>query len=488
MEAERDRSAEGGNGGSSRAREVQPVGSSNVAPGIPAGAAPDALACYRPTTTPAHGRSQPLARRLPKLFLPVAVLAIFAVVMVGGDVLERRLFPDLPIGRRHALLTLRAGIVTALACLFIYETMRRQQKRLSVAAAKLTHLLASYQEQPAEPERFENPHLVPCDEALGCRREDGVMHGTAYGRCWQVVALTRAAGNHQAPRIELQQCLACEVYRRSCPDQLTELGEAFNNLMFLLETEARQATQMRAQMVEKAKMVALGQIAAGVAHEVGNPLSSISSIVQMLKRSSAGDTMTEQLNLIHTHIQRITTTVRRLDSLARPAEESWKLVDLAQTLSEVVRLVSFDPRAQSVVITCDGPKMLPPTYSLRGQLQQVFINLALNALDAMPEGGHLTFRGRVRHGNIVVQVEDTGCGIAPETDRRVFEPFVTTKEPGRGPGLGLAVSYGIVQNHGGTIDFASTPGKGTVFTVEIPIMVKAPEPEHAQEHHSVGGR
>ena len=137
--------------------------------------------------------------------------------------------------------------------------------------------------------------------------------------------------------------------------------------------------------------------------------------------------------------------------------------------------VSEYHRARSVDIDFQRAATSLETYGLKGQLQQVFINLSLNALDAMPTGGRLMIRSEAKRGNISVQVRDTGGGITPETGRKVFEPFFTTKEPGHGTGLGLAVSYGIIQKHGGTIDFSSTPGEGTVFTVQIPILVNAPE-------------
>jgi signal transduction histidine kinase len=232
---------------------------------------------------------------------------------------------------------------------------------------------------------------------------------------------------------------------------------------------------MRAQLVEKEKMVALGQIAAGVAHEVGNPLSSISSIVQMLKRTNLEGATRTELDLIDTHVARITAIVRQMGRLARPARDTWEPLDVGEIIREAVRLISYDPRAESVEITCDCPPSLPRTYGLRDQLQQVFINLSLNALDAMPRGGTLQLSAQPQRGSIVVRVADSGSGICPDTGRRVFEPFVTTKEPGLGTGLGLAVSYGIVQKHGGTIDFESSVGEGTVFTVELPLMDSPPE-------------
>jgi two-component system NtrC family sensor kinase len=166
--------------------------------------------------------------------------------------------------------------------------------------------------------------------------------------------------------------------------------------------------------------------------------------------------------------------VRQLSSLARPGDERWERTNLAQILDEVVRLVSFDRRARKVEIDFELPKSLPLVYTLRSQLQQVFINLALNAFDAMSDGGKLTIRAEKQRGSIVVRIEDTGCGIPAEVGRRVFEPFFTTKEPGVGTGLGLSVSYGIIQKHGGRIDFSQSLKGGTVFTVEIPILDKAP--------------
>ncbi len=410
------------------------------------------------------------------MWLPLAGvgLGLLAVLFVGWEVLERHLFPDLSVGMRHFLLTVRAAIVTAAGSAIVFIVMRRQQQRLSATAGQLTRVLESWQGRTASPVSFENPHLVHCRSVLDCRRVDCPGFDSPHERCWQIVALARADRGNGSHPIEFQRCVGCEVYRRSCPDKLTELGEAFNNLMFLLEAEARQVGRMRAQLVEKEKMVALGQIAAGVAHEVGNPLSSISSIVQMLKRNPSKVLMPEQLDLIETHIQRISGTVRQLVTMSRPGADRWELVDVGRTLEEAVRLISFDRRARKVDIDFEPPSSLPRTYALRGQLQQVFINLSLNALDAMPAGGQLGIRAQKRRGNIVVRVEDTGCGIAPEVGRRVFEPFFTTKDPGRGTGLGLSVSYGIIQTHGGRIDFVSTVGKGTVFTVQLPIVEKEP--------------
>jgi signal transduction histidine kinase len=153
--------------------------------------------------------------------------------------------------------------------------------------------------------------------------------------------------------------------------------------------------------------------------------------------------------------------------------DRWEPVDLKATLDEVVRLIAYDRRARNVRIDWAPTDADLELHGLRDQLQQVFINLALNALDAMPDGGELRIRAEKQGQSIVVRLADTGCGVPPELGRRIFDPFFTTKPQGQGTGLGLAVSYGVVQRHGGTIDFESNNGRGTVFTIELPIQATA---------------
>jgi signal transduction histidine kinase len=301
------------------------------------------------------------------------------------------------------------------------------------------------------------------------------MYDSRGERCWQVMALRHPARDPAELVMAIQQCHECDAYRLSCPDKLTELGESFNNMMYLLEEGAGQIGRMRAQMIEKQKMAAVGQIAAGVAHEVCNPLSSISSVVQMLKREKSNSSNGKQLELIEKHIQRITSVVRQLINLARPGSRHWECVDVGEMVHDAVRLVQYDPRARNVDIRVEAPAGGLRTYALRGQLQEVVLNLALNSLDAMSEGGTMTISTEAQRDEILIRVRDTGCGIAGDVGRRVFEPFFTTKDPGRGTGLGLAVAYGIVQEHGGTIDYNSEPGKGSVFTVQVPIRDRAPD-------------
>jgi len=419
------------------------------------------------------------------------VLVAIAAVFVGWDVTRRHFLPDLPTGIHHLLLTVLAALVTAGISLVVYVVIRRQHRRLSAVAEQLARVLESYMADTNTTARFENPHLVQCSGLLDCEDEACPMHHVqrAGERCWQVLALKRGDQDFASTSIEIGKCHACDVYRLSCPDKLIELGESSNNLLFLLGQESQRLERLRSQMVEKEKMVSIGQLASGIAHEVANPLSSISSVVQMLKRSGKTDEHTnEQFDLIEAHIQRITGIVRKLGTLARPVVDQWGPIDVGAALREAVRLISFDRRAKNVDIRLEMAPDLPRAYGIPGEIEQVFINLSLNAFDAMPGGGTLTIRAHGADGRIVVTIADTGSGIPPETGRRVFEPFFTTKDPGRGTGLGLAVSYGIVQKHGGEIDLESTVNEGTTFTVRLPVRSrladKRPDKRNVASHHT----
>jgi signal transduction histidine kinase len=245
----------------------------------------------------------------------LAGLLGIAAVFIGWDIAAHRFLPDLPTGVRHLSLTLLAAIVTGAVGYTVYRLMRRQQTSLSSVAEQLSGLLETYMANPDSTARFENPHLVQCAELLHCGNESCQLHGRNLlgDRCWQVMALERADNDVEKTSIEIGKCHECEVYRMSCPDKLTELGESFNNLLFLLGQESKRLERLRRQMVEKEKMVSIGQLASGIAHEVANPLSSISSVVQMLKRSGTVEPDTvAQYDLIETHIRRITGIVRKL--------------------------------------------------------------------------------------------------------------------------------------------------------------------------------
>jgi len=413
--------------------------------------------------------ARPKQKLNPRPLLLVPVILTITVIFVGWELGERAMFDPMSIGQRHLLLFLRALATSIAACVVVYLLMLRRQRQLSKTAEELTTLLVSYMRDPRLARQFENPHRVHCRRLLECGESECPMYEDTGERCWQVMALGSSDQDHLSPGVAIEWCHECEVFQASCPDELTLLGENYNNLLFLLSEESQKMGRLRSELVEREKMFSIGQIASGVAHEVGNPLSSISSIVQMLKRSGKNEEMTEDLTLIETHIQRISGIVRQLSNLARRGDNNWAWIDVGQALEETVRLISFDTRASNVKIVFDEPPALPSIRGIPGQISQVFINLSLNALDAMPDGGTLTITAVKNRGRIIVRIEDTGGGIPPDTGRRIFDPFFTTKDPGCGTGLGLAVSNSIVRKLNGTIEHESEVGKGTAFLVYLPV-------------------
>lgn len=405
------------------------------------------------------------------------------LMLVGGcaslfvtlDEVETRLAPNLTTGWRHLLLTLRAALVIAIGCAVVYFVMRRQQMRITETADELGRRLEAYSGDRRVRSRFENPHRVNCWEVLGCDDASCPAMGRTDLSCWEIVALSKENESRRPCGLTIQTCHECEVYLRSCPDGLARLGESFNSLMFLLDEEAAHVQRMQAQMVEKEKMVAIGQMASGLAHEIGNPLSSISSCVQMIRRKGSSPQAERKLDLIQGGIDRISRTVRQLGSVARPASDRWERVDLGPALEEAVTLVSFDKRAKQVSVEIESLPPLPETFAIREEIQQVFINLLINALDAMDGEGTLTISAERDKGRLFFRFDDTGCGISDEARARVFEPFFTTKDQGKGTGMGLAVCYGIVRKHGGEICFTDRPGGGTSFVVELPVLARTPE-------------
>lgn len=216
------------------------------------------------------------------------------------------------------------------------------------------------------------------------------------------------------------------------------------------------------------KMAAIGLLAAGVAHEVNTPLTGISSFTQMLlDKADPDDPKTQLLEKIERQTFRAAKIVNSLLNLARPSDGEAGLVDVNGIIGDVLSLLEHQFRGSRIQVRRD----LTPAAPIRGfeyKLQQVFLNLFLNARDAMPKGGWLSVSSSVASGVVTVEVADTGSGIPSEHISRIYDPFFTTKADGRGTGLGLSVTYGIVQEHGGALTCESVVGQGTRFTLTLP--------------------
>ena len=219
------------------------------------------------------------------------------------------------------------------------------------------------------------------------------------------------------------------------------------------------------------KMAAIGLLAAGVAHEVNTPLTGISSFTQLLlERSEPDDPRTQLLEKIERQTFRAAKIVNSLLNLARPTGGETGAVDLNGAIGDILSLLEHQFKLGHVQVRKDLAKSGLVVRGVEYKLQQVFLNLFLNARDAMPKGGWLTVATQVDGANAVIEVADTGVGIPPDHLGRIYDPFFTTKPEGRGTGLGLSVTYGIVQEHGGQLTCDSQPGQGTRFRLVLPLM------------------
>lgn len=225
------------------------------------------------------------------------------------------------------------------------------------------------------------------------------------------------------------------------------------------------------------KLAAVGRLAAGVVHEINNPLATIAACAESLEQridegafemSPASDDLTEYLGLIKSEAFRCKTITTGLLDFSRIRTGDRTETDVGDVVRSAANLISHQKRGDRISIGVHIADDLPLVNADGGQIQQAVIALATNAIDAMPDGGRLDFRVVGRLNRVIIEVEDTGHGIPAEDMPKIFEPFFTTKEVGKGTGLGLAVCYGIISEHGGRLSVRSNIGKGTTFSIFIP--------------------
>ena len=228
--------------------------------------------------------------------------------------------------------------------------------------------------------------------------------------------------------------------------------------------------QTQSQLIQSTKLAAIGELAANIAHEINNPLTSVLGFASFLaEQIPAGQPMREELDLIQDEATRARDIVRDLLHFSRQREFVPQLADLNGVVEQTVAMVRRQRALDNVEIREDYAPDLPAIEIDVARLKQVFLNIINNAVYAMPRGGRLTLRTAPEGDGVRVEIADTGSGISPANLDRIFEPFFTTKPEVSGTGLGLSVSLGIVQSHGGTIEVQSEVGQGTTFTVKLPV-------------------
>ena len=252
-------------------------------------------------------------------------------------------------------------------------------------------------------------------------------------------------------------------------------AEVHRSLRELLQRQRERESHMATRLAHVDQLASLGQLAAGLAHEIKNPLAGIQGALELL-RDETGDAETDRLyGEMLGELERVNDILQRLLESGRPAPLRLARTDLARLLGETVELLRPSLRRRGVELRAASPPQLPEVEIDTAKLRQVLVNLIQNAAEAMPEGGgHVTVRASgLEPGSLVLTVEDDGPGIPPEHLGHLFEPFFTTKLAGTG--LGLPISKGIVEQHGGRIEVSSEPGRGTTFLLLLPLRAGAPE-------------
>ena len=254
--------------------------------------------------------------------------------------------------------------------------------------------------------------------------------------------------------------------------RLKQTTDELHDLNATLEQKVAERTEALAEAHAKLrhteKLSALGRLAASVAHDINNPLTGILNYIYLIQDQVADQPdLREDLALIERQVDAIAELVKQLQSFSKPPRKERRPVDISNILSDVLALTRKDLEKRDIDVQCQCADALPPILAAPDQIGEVFMNLVINARDAMPEGGRLDINVERQNGHVTAQVCDTGVGMPEEIRDRIFEPFFTTKGE-EGTGLGLAICYRIVQEHEGDIQVASEPAQGTTFTVRLP--------------------
>lgn len=280
-----------------------------------------------------------------------------------------------------------------------------------------------------------------------------------------------------------------------------ELQEWNRTLEEKVREKSRELQIAEAKASQAEKMASVGLLAAGVAHELNNPLTGVLTFTNLLRKKTADDSPdAEDLDLVIRETKRCSTIIRRLLDFAREKPPEKRFFDINSLIRETEQIVRHPASTRHIDLLLNLDESLPPLWGDPDQLKQVFMNIFVNAQDAIREHGTITVRSRRLPHDVALQesspslpalevsVSDTGHGIEPQDMNKIFDPFFTTKGVGKGTGLGLSVTYGIIRAHGGTIEVESRPGKGTTFRILLPLEARMAEvtgvPDEQQNPHS----
>lgn len=312
--------------------------------------------------------------------------------------------------------------------------------------------------------------LFPSDLACQFREASAVSEPSGVQNLYKVKMNTPESGREAILNIAIAPLVSKD---------LLQIGR------LIIFDDITDRSQLEQKLVQADKLSSIGLLAAGVAHEVNTPLAVISTYAQMLAKQISGDDQKSKLlEKIAKQTFRASEIVNSLLSFSRTSTTDFVEVDLNKLVRETHSLIDHQLKKNQIVTTMEVGAELLLVKGNGGKLQQVLLNLLLNAKDAMPAGGSLIVRTFTEEGLAHIEVADTGCGIEPENLARIYDPFFSTKAAKKGTGLGLAVSYGIMREHGGAIEVQSTVNTGTTFRLNLPLARKpAPAPAAVNGYH-----
>jgi len=395
--------------------------------------------------------------------------------------------------------------------------IEQDRKKLEDALAEISSMIQRVTNGNAEEEFFFTlpPDHEPCWKMMQCGQKDCPCFGLDPLQCW-TIAGTHCRGKVQGKFAQkFNSCLACEFYQEAADDPVVRIGIQFSHMVRIIEQKNRELQDAfdelkaaQSQFVHQEKMASIGQLAAGVAHEINNPIGFVTSnlgtlqkytarVEEFLQRQTelfppaADDERALRLAEIRRQlkiepiledlpaliaesldgVERVRKIVQNLKSFSRVDQSDYSLTDINQCLDDTLNIIWNELKYKCTVTKDYGD--LPRIRCYPQQLNQVFMNLLVNAAQAIESQGEIVITTRASETEITIAIADTGAGISPENLNRIFEPFFTTKEVGKGTGLGLSITYDIVtKKHGGRIEVASEPGKGTTFVVVLPVITE----------------
>lgn len=286
-----------------------------------------------------------------------------------------------------------------------------------------------------------------------------------------VQAVQAMSRGHLETPVRLKTRDELQILAHEFEQMRQKLQESYQGMEEKIETRTNELRQAQAQISHQEKMASLGLMAAGIAHEIGNPLTSISSMAQVIKRKTTDEKTAEYAASILKNIERISRIVRELVDFSKPSPHKEIETDVNEIVNSAVSIIKYDRRSKKIDFNLNLQPNLPKTVLVPDHLLQIFLNILINAVDASEGlGTKINVKTLSSNQHIQIDISDQGCGIPPENVNRIFEPFFTTKGVGKGTGLGLTVSYGLVKKLQGEIKVQSEIKKGSTFSVCLPIL------------------